>query len=77
MITTSHVARRRFLSGAAASVAITCSTHLGSGCAQIFRRHPKVPCEQLATDATAAAGQPAGEHRLGEVTVRLGDTGRV
>jgi N-acetylglucosamine-6-phosphate deacetylase len=31
----------------------------------------------LVTDATAAAGQPPGEYKLGELTVRLDDTGRV
>ena len=31
----------------------------------------------LVTDATAAAGQPPGEYRLGELTVRLDETGRV
>ncbi len=31
----------------------------------------------LVTDAIAAAGQPPGEYRLGEVTVRLDATGRV
>lgn len=31
----------------------------------------------LVTDATAAAGQPPGEYKLGEVTVRVDDTGRV
>jgi N-acetylglucosamine-6-phosphate deacetylase len=31
----------------------------------------------LVTDAIAAAGQPPGEYRLGSVTVRLDETGRV
>jgi N-acetylglucosamine-6-phosphate deacetylase len=31
----------------------------------------------LVTDATAAAGQPPGEYKLGAVTVRVDDTGRV
>lgn len=77
MITTSHVARRWFLSGAAAFVAITRSTPLGSGCAQMFRRHPDFLGEQLCDRCDCGGGAATGRVQTGRGDGAARHTGRV
>lgn len=51
--------------------------HLPPATVKAMLRAKGVGRSVLVTDATAAAGQPTGEYRLGGVTVRLDDSGRV